>query len=162
MRNAASLVFNRAMLAGTRQDRGELVWKTWILVADSERLRILELSHPDGMPQEIDVIERVEAAAQADADGGARGFGEQDALSTERVFLDANPALVEFMEIISGRLEGARQTGRFDRLIMIASKGMLSLLSDSLTTDVRNALALEIEADLMDADAGVIRATLPL
>jgi hypothetical protein len=39
---------------------------------------------------------------------------------------------------------------------------MLSLLSDSLTTDVRNALALEIEADLMDADAGVIRATLPL
>ena len=151
------------MLADTGQDRSELASKTWILVADSERLRILELSHPDGMPQELDVIERVEAAAQADAAGGARGgSGEQDALPTERVFLDANPALAEFAEIISGRLERARRTGRFDRLIMIASKAMLSLLSDSLTTDVRKSLMLEIEADLMDADAEVIRATLPL
>jgi hypothetical protein len=52
------------MLAGTSHGSGNVAQKTWILVANSERLRILRLSDSDETPQEIDLNEGVESGQQ--------------------------------------------------------------------------------------------------
>jgi len=76
--------------------------------------------------------------------------------------LNASPVSAELARAAGARLEQAQQRGLFDRSVLIAPQEALGVLVDSLSADVRESLMLELEADMVEADPAVIRASLPL
>lgn len=54
------------------------------------------------------------------------------------------------------------QPDLFDHLIVVAPPEILAVLINSLTKGVREVLMLELETDLINAEATVIRASLPI
>lgn len=116
----------------------------WILVADARRARVLEPRTEDGALVETDVFERLEARPVAAGNG--------------RVWVAADDG---FAEAITRFLGEAFAAGRFARLVLVAPEPMLDAIYEALSPPVRSALDLLAEADLVDADPGVVRACLP-
>ncbi|MGD9000636.1 MAG: host attachment protein [Granulosicoccaceae bacterium] len=134
----------------------------WILVTDGERLRIVEIGDPDGAPREVDVNGLVEAVTQAVAMRDPSLLDNQRSMQRGNVMVNADPVMANFTHMTSGLLEQAQRLDLFDQLVVIAPPGIFDLLIGILSREVRESLILELEADLMDADSGVIRASLPI
>ena len=116
----------------------------WVLVADARRARVLEARSQDGALVDRALFERSGARAQprlapADYPGADDGFAEA----------------------ITRYLADAFAAGRFARLALVAPEPMLDTLYDTLSPPLRSVLDLTAEADLVDADPGVVRACLP-
>lgn len=108
---------------------------TWILVADDRRARILESAVASG-----------------------EGWQESDVFEHEPVAL---PQGHVFMQALVRYLTQAHACGRFSRLIVIARGVVLKMLYGAFPPDLRAAVGLLTEADLIDAGADVIRSCLP-
>jgi len=127
---------------------------TWVVLTDGERLRIVEIAQPDDRPKEVDISRLAGAPAQDTLQGGHH--------SAAGLALNASPVSAELARAAGESLAQAQRRGLFDRSVLIAPQEALGVLMDSLGADVRESLLLELEADMVEADPAVIRASLPL
>lgn len=131
---------------------------TWIVSTDGDHARILELNG------QLDDLHEVEPWPEVDDTAGGRGAGPLDRswpAGAEGMPVAAGDR-PELAYLIAGLLEQQRQRGNYDRLVMIAPGGVLSLMVAGLSTQVRRVLVAEMEGDVTDASPTVVRAILPL
>lgn len=149
------------MLFETLQHQDNQAMTIWVVLTDGERIRILEIVDANE-PQEVNTDNLVKVETDRKAMHEAFVPGNQEYEQSETVMANAESAVVDFSQTISSHLEEARQLGLFDQLIVVAPSEILNTVIDSLTTEVREVLILEMETDLIDADTTVIRASLPV
>lgn len=136
---------------------------TWIVVTDGKALRVLELAEPADAPIEVaSESHTLELSDQRWQMGADAVPGEDELMQGEEAFPGADTTLVRLAQQICTRLTQARRGGRFDRLVVAAPDEMLDVLTRSLGKELREVLMLEVEDDLINADATVIRASLSL
>ncbi len=148
------------MLYETPQYNGYQVMTIWIVVTDGERIRVLEIMEANHTPQETNISNLMEVDRGSLAVDGFFAPGVQQLVQAEGVLINDEPMVADFTQAINTRLEQAQRLGLFDHLIVVAPLEILGVLISSLTTEVREPLMLELEADLIDTEAAVLRASL--
>lgn len=118
---------------------------TWIVVADEGRARVFEPTAAGGMLAETEVFERV-----GDGRDGAPAWP-----------WPGGPQHDAFTQAVARHLAQAHGAGLFSHLILIARGPMLKALYAALPPELRPSVGLLAEADLIDAEAGVILSCLP-
>jgi len=146
------------MYSETRQHHEDPGMTTWVVLTDGERLRIVEIAQPDDRPKEVDISRLAGAPAQDTLQGCHHSAAEAGA----GLALNASPVSAALARAAGESLAQAQRRGLFDRSVLIAPQEALGVLMDSLGADVRESLLLELEADMVEADPAVIRASLPL
>jgi protein required for attachment to host cells len=135
---------------------------TWILVAESSRAKLYsvdgnvaplseleDLVHPAGRMHEGDLV-----SDRAGNDGGTMGQG--------RHVMDNKTGAkeyekIEFARQLAERLETACNCGDFERLVLIAPPGFLGVLRDKLSKKVIDRVYKEIDKNLVQKPAEVVR-----
>lgn len=113
--------------------------RTWVLVAEPGRGRLLSQQSEEGALEEQDVFESVEPPGGASLDAGDG-----------------------FVRILVDHLVEARDRGEFTRLLLISRNlDFLDTLFDALPVDLQAGVDLLVEADVIDMDTDVVRACLP-
>ena len=125
---------------------------TWIVVADTSRARVLEPSAESGALTETDVFERIHPRFGAD-DGGPAPAASWP--------WTVGPQYDAFTQTVARHLAQAHAGGRFTRLILVARGPVLRTLYAALPPGLRASVGLLAEADLIDAEAGIILSCLP-
>ena len=135
----------------------------WVLVVGRDRAKVLEAQDPQlqlrecsdikwhetlDHPLEESVVVKPEVQAQA-------------VLHRHAGTSSADPKMTAFAVQINAHLERELKNGTFQRLILMAPEETLVLLKAALGPEVRKVVALDVEADLIDEDAAIIRANLP-
>ena len=134
----------------------------WVLVAESSRAILYSAEnrkapleeigafvHPESRLHEGDLV-----SDQSGSDGGSVGQG--------RHVLDnkTNPRdteKTEFAKTLVHRLEAARNETAFNRLVLIAPPSFLGLLRDNLSDEVMELVTEQIDKNLVQQSASVIR-----
>jgi len=134
----------------------------WVLVAESSRAKLYsaenrpaslveigDFVHPESRLHDGDLV-----ADQSGSDGGSVGQG--------RHVLDnkTNPRdteKTEFAKTLVHRLEAARNETAFNRLVLIAPPSFLGLLRDNLSDEVMELVTEQIDKNLVQQSANVIR-----
>ena len=140
--------------------------KTWILVADSARARILlaesakgalreleDLAHPEGRMHESELTTDLPGRS-FDSAGQGRHAMEQPVSPSEQ-------EQIRFAKQLADRLEQARENGEYRQLILVAPPAFLGYLRKQLTPDVEKRVSFELDKDLARMSAGEIRDHLP-
>lgn len=113
--------------------------RTWILVAEPGRARLLSQGVDDGGLEEQEVFERIEPP-------GGMTFPAGDA----------------FAQVLVDHLVDAYEGERFTRLLLISRDlDFLDSLYGMLPPDLQAGVDLLVEADLIDMGAEVVQACLP-
>ena len=136
--------------------------RTWVLVAESSRAKLYaadsnlaplseleDLVHPAGRMHEGDLV-----ADRAGNDGGSVGQGRHvmDDRTSAR-----EQEKIEFARQIAERLDAACSHGSFQRLVLIAPPGFLGLLRDKLSKNVMERVSKQIDKNLVQKPAEVVR-----
>ena len=131
---------------------------TWVVVADSSRGKIYVQDKPGGELQEaVDLVHpsaRLQGkdlkSDRAGAHVGAFGQGAHVfAARTEAREHEAE----SFAKEIAERLEGARNGGEFQKLVLMAPPEFLGLLREQLGDELRKLVVEEIAKDLVTRSA---------
>lgn len=113
--------------------------RTWILVAEPGRARLLCQGVDDGALEEREVFERIEPP-------GGMTF----------------PAGNAFARVLVDHLVEAYELGRLTRLLLISRDlDFLDGLYEALPPGLQASVDLLVQADLIDMDAEVVQACLP-
>jgi protein required for attachment to host cells len=140
--------------------------KTWILLADEGRARILEMPERGGELAEVEEI--TDAAAHADnadfrrdaygrrggghlADKGGRQMGGNQTESAGEEKLDHEAEL--FARRVANLLQEAHQRGRFEHLRIAAAPRFLGRLRKQLDPQVARTVDEELDKDLLQLSA---------
>jgi hypothetical protein len=150
------------MYSETRQHHGNPAMTTWVVLTDGERLRVVEIAQPGDGPEEVDISRLTGVPADGAVLGSPRVCAGLHDRYSPGMALNASPVFAEVARVAGAGLEQAQRRGLFDRSVLIAPQDALGVLVDSLSADVRESLMLELEADMVEADPAVIRASLPL
>ena len=150
------------MLYEALQDNVYQVMTIWVVVTDGERIRVLEVVEENETPPEGNISNLIEANRDNLALDGVFAPGVQELVQAESVLINDEPVVADFIKAINTQLEQAQRLCLFDHLIVVAPSGILGVLIDNLTTEVHEPLMLELETDLIDDEAAVIRASLPV
>lgn len=110
----------------------------------------------------MDVTDLLGAVAKRLARSDEAVAGDGSSMSGVNGPLEIDPVRADVVQIINRHLGVAQRTGSFDQLILVAPHQLLNALLNHLDRRLRASLALALEADLVEADAAVIRAGLPL
>lgn len=111
---------------------------TWVLVADSSRARILEISGPRRELREVeDLVNLTSTAASRIPELRVDAAGHE---------------VEEFVDHVAGHLDRARADSRFARLCLIAAPRLLALLRECLSRETRRLVGQEIPRDLSRLD----------
>jgi len=150
------------MYSETRQHHASPAVTTWVVLTDGERLRVVEIAQPGDAPEEVDISRLTGMAADDKVQHSPRIYAGLHNRRNAGMALNASPASADIARVAGAGLEQAQRRGLFDRSVLIAPQDALGVLEDSLSADVRESLMLELEADMVEADPAVIRASLPL
>jgi hypothetical protein len=113
--------------------------RTWVLVAEPGRARLLSQRSDEGSLEEIDVFERLTPV-------GGIAFDADDS----------------FVSILIDHLVQSYDRGEFNRLLLISRDlDFLDILYEALPVDIQAGVDLLVEADVIDMEADVVRAILP-
>ena len=134
----------------------------WVLVAESSRAKLYsaenrqaplveigDFVHPEARLHEGDLV-----ADQSGSDGGSVGQGRHvldnktNARDTEKT---------GFAKTLAHRFEAARNEKAFNRLVLIAPPSFLGLLRDNLSDEVMELVTEQIDKNLVQQSASVIR-----
>ena len=134
----------------------------WVLVAESSRAKLYsaenrpaslveigDFVHPESRLHDSDLV-----ADQSGSDGGSVGQGRHvldnktNARDTERT---------EFARNLAHRLEAAQKEKAFDRVVLIAPPSFLGLLRDNLSDEVTERVTEQIDKNLVQQPAHVVR-----
>lgn len=140
--------------------------KTWIVVADASRARLLvrtgkggsleepeDLVHPEGRMPDRDIV--------SDRPGRSFDSAGEGRHAMEPRTDPGQEAAQEFAREVADVLEGHRAKGDFQRLILIAAPRFLGMLRDHLGKDTRRLVDGELDKDLVRADLEEILRHLP-
>lgn len=140
--------------------------RTWIVLAESSRARILEAANPSSPLTEVATLEHPEARAHETeltsdlpgsrvSAGGASHGGMAQAKSPKQEHA------LHFARELAGRLDHDLRDGRYHRLILAAAPKFLGHLRDELSTITSSVVALEYPKNWLHDDPKTIRAHLP-
>lgn len=136
--------------------------RTWILVAESSRAKLYaaegnlaplseleDLVHPAGRMHEGDLV-----SDRAGNDGGSMGQGRHviDDKTSAR-----EQEKLEFARQLAERLDAGCNDGSFDRLVLVAPPAFLGLLRDKLSKKVMDRVYKQIDKNLVQKPAEVVR-----
>ncbi|MEE4280489.1 MAG: host attachment protein [Pseudomonadales bacterium] len=134
----------------------------WVLAAESSRaklysaenrkaplLEIGDFVHPESRLHEGDLV-----SGQSGSDGGSVGQGRH-VLDNKTNARDAERA--EFAGMLADRLEAARKEDVFNRVVLIAPPAFLGLLRDNLSDGVKELVTEQIDKNLVQQPADVVR-----
>lgn len=135
----------------------------WILVVGKDRAKVLEAQGSQHQLRERNVIEwhetldhyREESIVAKPA-AYARNVPHRDTGA-----LRIDPQMSEFADQISTQLDHALKHEEFQRLIIMAPEETLVLIKAALGPEVRKLVELDVNAELINEDTAVIRASLP-
>lgn len=133
--------------------------KIWILVADSAHARILATTARTAMPTEVTRLEHPESRLKeselvSDQPGRSRenraqGHAMQEASATTQ------EEIVFAGEIVQ-TLDKARQSGRFDSLILVAAPHFLGQLRQKLNGPLEKMVVQSVDKNLVNESESVI------
>lgn len=140
--------------------------RTWIVLAESSRARILEAASPSSPLQEVAAFEHPEGRAHESdltsdlpgsrvASGGASRRGMTQATSPKQ-----EQAIV-FARELARRLDSDLMDGRYHRLILAAAPKFLGHLRNELSTMTSGVVAFEYAKNWLHDDPKTIREHLP-
>jgi protein required for attachment to host cells len=130
--------------------------KTWVLVADAGRARVLEQSGREStlsLVEGLDLENPIAKTSDTARDSLPRAF---DSVGEGRHAIEprSDPRRAEKKEFaleLAGRLDAALEKRAYDRLIIIAPPQMIGDLRPALSDRVRDRLAHELVLDLAHA-----------
>jgi len=134
---------------------------TWIVVAESARARIFTMSGIGGKLQEITDLSHPESRLHdtelsSDLPGRTFDIQGQGRHGMEPATDPKEREAQAFAAEIARHIERGRHQGDFDGLVLIAPPKFLGRLRAELTKPARDALAGEIDKNLVEADAKTI------
>lgn len=112
--------------------------KTWILVADASNARILERDEEDSSLSEVMFFSRPLALPAKDKEASNKTTRPQDGAGHY------------FVDILALSLKLGLDSHRFDRIILVAPRKFLDLLTLHLNSKVFDAVVGEVARDLVD------------
>ncbi|MGE0081138.1 MAG: host attachment protein [Thiohalomonadaceae bacterium] len=140
--------------------------KTWVVVADSSRARIFRAEGLDGRLVEVEVMAHPEgrlheASLTTDLPGRAFDSHGQGRHAMEEETPPKRHEAIQFAKRIGGMLEGARNAGNYDALVIVAEPRFLGLLRDNLSRETNKLVELAIDKNLVRQAPEAIRERLP-
>ena len=139
---------------------------TWVVVADTVRARIFSVEKRRGPLEEIEVLAHPEGRLHereltSDLPGRSFDSGGQGRHAMESESGPKQEEAIRFAKEVCGTLTSARQSGRFDKLYVVAAPTFLGLLRDSMDAPTRQLVAGEIDKSLARHTPDQIRSHLP-
>lgn len=140
--------------------------KTWVVVADSSRARILMAEKPGMGISDIDCLEHPEGrlheqALTSDLPGRAFDSGGEGRHALGSSVDPKKQEAIKFAKLIADYLESGRTAGSFAKLYLIAPPAFLGQLRDHLSTSLERMVRDTIDKNLVAQDKKTIRAQLP-
>jgi protein required for attachment to host cells len=136
--------------------------RTWILVAESSRAKLYaadgnlaplseleDLVHPAGRMHEGDLV-----SDRPGNDGGSLGQGRH--IMEDKVSAREHEK-IEFARQLAERLDVGCNDGAFERLVLIAPPEFLGVLRDRLSKKVLDRVYKQIDKNLVQKPAEVVR-----
>jgi protein required for attachment to host cells len=163
------LIWIKSGGAGARQNENRKcheevqgMQKTWVLVAESSRAKLYTVTgrlapftevdamvHPESRMHEGDLV-----SDSSGSDGGSFGQGRH-------VFDNRSSAKetesIEFARTLASRLDKGRNEGDFDRLVLVAPPEFLGHLRSNLSKEVMSKVARQVDKNLVQRPAEVLR-----
>jgi protein required for attachment to host cells len=136
---------------------------TWVVVADSSRARIFEMSSADRELHEIEDMANPQGRAmnrelQTEGYGRYYGKGEREQAHTAPPSVQPVEHAVEvFSKELGEYLDKARTQHRYDRLRLVAPPKVLGLLRKNLSGEAQDMVDEEIAKDIAMLDARDIK-----
>jgi protein required for attachment to host cells len=135
---------------------------TWILVAESSRAKfyaaknrtgpiteIEALAHPEGRLHEGDLVSDTPGS-----DGGSVGQGRH--IMNDKTSAKQQEAC-DFAKLLANRLDSARNTGEFSKLVLVAPPAFLGLLRDNMSKEVMAMVSHQVDKNLVQKPAETVR-----
>ena len=139
---------------------------TWILVAESSRARIFTvetpssplveietLAHPEGRLHEQDMTSDLPGHDSNNSGSGRHGYQDETEPKEQEV--------INFARRVASELDGARTSGKLQRLIIVAAPAFLGSLRAQLNEQTSKLVVLEVAKNLSQHTAADIRSHLP-
>ena len=136
--------------------------RIWVLVAESSRAKLYSAEnrkaplveigafvHPEARLHEGDLV-----SDQSGSDCGSVGQGRH-VLVNKTNARDTEKS--EFAKNLAHRLEAARKEKAFNRVVLVASPSFLGLLRDNLSDAVMDRVTEQIDKNLVQQPAHVVR-----
>ena len=132
---------------------------TWVLVAHEAGARVFENLGPGKGLQLLHGIDHPEGRLQDgdfDADRPGRSF-RRDAGEARRSAMSRSEgpherAVSDFARALAARLQHARTTGEYDRLVLVAPPKFLGILRSSLDAPTARCVVGSLDKDLATSD----------
>lgn len=122
--------------------------KTWILAADAGNARILERGEEDSSLSEVIFFSRPLAFPAKDKEASSKTGSPQDG------------ARDYFVDVLAQSLKAGIDSHRFDRIILVAPRKFLDLLTFRLSSKVFDAVVGEVPHDLVELSLKALQAQL--
>jgi protein required for attachment to host cells len=155
---------SRASIDNHRQ-RGNVMLKTWVLVADRSRARFFSIDTPKGPLKEFEDRVCPEARMHGNerlVDGGKqmhRHGNEHHTFPPPAPSKDQE--VVEFAREVATRADAGRMQGDFERLVLVAAPDFLGTLRKKLPAPTAKLVDRTIDKNLTQLSAADIRRHLP-
>ncbi|ATX79930.1 hypothetical protein Ga0123461_1516 [Mariprofundus aestuarium] len=140
--------------------------KTWVVVADSSKARILMAEKPGMGLSEIDSLEHPEGRLHeqeltSDLPGKAFDSGGEGRHAMGASVDPKKHEAIKFSKRVVDYLEAGRNAGSFTKLYLIASPAFLGQLREHLSSPLQHIVQGSIDKNLVAQDEKAIRALLP-
>jgi protein required for attachment to host cells len=141
--------------------------RTWIVVAESSRARILETNSTQEALREVETLDHPEARLheqELTSDQPGRRFAvtsEPKRHSMGQPVSQKEEHAHRFSRELANHIEAARVAGKFDRLILAAAPKFLGQLRDDLAAGTVEVLVHQYDKNWIHDDADTIRKHLP-
>jgi len=127
--------------------------RTWILIADGGRARVVEATGVGHGLHEVEASEAANPAPRSHLLGRAPSGRVYESVGHQRHAItprqDPHQALeTSFAIQIAARLDSALKNDSYDRLVLVAPAHMLGDLRGAVTPEVRKVILAEVSKDL--------------
>lgn len=138
---------------------------TWVLVAESSRAKLYRVNgrlapfteidamvHPESRMHEGDLV-----SDTAGSDGGSVGQGRHVIDNKHTAHQHES---LQFAKELASRLDSGRTNGDFDKLVLVAPPEFLGYLRNNLSKEVMSMVSCQVDKNLVQKPAEVLRAYL--
>jgi protein required for attachment to host cells len=138
---------------------------TWVLVADSARARLFEISAEDRSMTELGCYASAASRSNARDSATDRLPRTSESVGEARHAIEPHTTLRDkssnqFAHVLGDVLKGGHAERRFERLVLVAPARFLGILNATLDKGLRGCLAGELPRDLVALPVPEIRARL--
>lgn len=140
--------------------------RTWVIAAESSRARIFSTTGPRAGLEELEALTQPEARLKerdlvSDSHGRSFDSGGTGRHAMGKQVDQKHQEAINFAKTIADHLRDARNSNRYDKLILIAPPAFLGLLRKSMNSLCTDLVVATINKNLVQHDAAEIRDHLP-